>query len=152
MMERPPRDSEHIPTHILVMDDAPDILELLAEILEEEGYRVTASLAMLDWPQIQALRPDAILQDLRIAGDLDAGRLFLATARRDHALAHLPIILCTASAQVVQDEEMAEQLRQLRVRVVRKPFAIDDLLAVIAEELITARREAAGDIPALIGR
>jgi two-component system response regulator MtrA len=142
MMERTPRHSAHTPTHVLVMDDTPAILELLQELLEEEGYRVTTCRERLDLPQIHAVHPDVIMQDLLFAGVRETGTQFLTAARLDPALAHIPIILCTAATRVVQDEGMAEQLRQLRVRVVLKPFDIDALLSVLVEARIASRREA----------
>jgi CheY-like chemotaxis protein len=34
--------------HVLLIDDTQEILDLMAELLEEEGYRVTCSQALLD--------------------------------------------------------------------------------------------------------
>ena len=141
MMERSPPVSADTPAHVLVMDDTPVILELLQELLEDEGYRVTTCRDLLDLPQIRAVHPDVIVQDLRFAGVQEASSQLLTAARRDPALAHIPIILCTAAMRVVQDAVMAEQLRQLRVRVVLKPFDIDELLAVLAEALIASHGE-----------
>jgi CheY-like chemotaxis protein len=121
------------------MDDTPVILELLQELLEDAGYRVTTCQDLLDLPQIRAMHPDMIMQDLHFAGVPEASGQFFTAARLDPALAHIPIILCTAATRTVQDVVMAEQLRQLHVRVVLKPFDIDELLAVLAEALITAR-------------
>ena len=146
MMERSPRVSADTPTHVLVMDDTPLILELLQELLEDEGYRVTTSQDVLDLPQIRAMQPDMIMQDLRFAGVRDTGGQFLAAARRDPELAHIPIILCTAATREVQDEVMAEQLRRLRVRVVLKPFDINELLAVLAEALIASHGESTREV------
>ncbi len=141
MMERPPRDSARPPTHVLVMDDTPVILELLQGVLEDECYRVTTCRDLLDPPQIRAVHPDVIMQDLHFAGVQEMGGQLLTAARFDPELAHIPIILCTAATREVQDEVMAEQLRRLRVRVVLKPFDIDELLAVLAEALIASHGE-----------
>ena len=152
MMECTPRVSDDTPIHVLVMDDTPVILELLHELLENEGYRVTTCRDLLDLPQIRALQPDAILQDLRFAGVSEASGQLLTAARLDPELAHIPIILCTAATRVVQDAVIAEQLRQLRVRVVLKPFDINDLLSVLAEAIIASRREAGREAPASMVR
>jgi CheY-like chemotaxis protein len=128
------------------MDDTPVILELLQELLEDEGYRVTTSQDVLDLPQIRAMKPDMIMQDLRFAGVQEASGQLLTAARRDPELAHIPIILCTAATREVQDEVMAEQLRRLRVRVVLKPFDIDELLAVLAEALIASHGESTREV------
>ncbi len=145
-MDRTPRDSVHTPAHVLVMDDTPVILELLQELLEDEGYRVTTSQDVLDLPQIHAMQPDMIMQDLRFAGMRETGDQFLTAARLDPELAHIPIILCTAATREVQEEVMAEQLRRLRVRVVLKPFDIDELLAVLAEALIASHGESTREV------
>ena len=44
-------------------------------------------------------------------------------------------MLCTGAARTVNDEQMAEQLDRQRVRVILKPFNIDELLGVLAELL-----------------
>ena len=150
MNERPLRVSADTPTHVLVMDDTPVILELLQELLEDAGYRVTTCQDRLDLLQIRALQPDMIMMDLLFAGVRETGDQFLTAARLDPELAHVPIILCTAATRVVQDAVMAEQLRQLQVRVVLKPFDIDELLAVLAEALIASHGESRREVPALI--
>ncbi len=53
--------------------------------------------------------------------------------RMDPELARIPIVLCTAAVSVVRDEAMAEQLDRLGVRVVLKPFHIDQVLEVLKE-------------------
>lgn len=130
------------------MDDTPVILELLQELLEDAGYRVTTCRELLDLPQIRAVHPDVIMQDLRFAGVQETGGRFLTAARRDPELAHIPIILCTAATREVQDEVMAEHLRRLRVRVVLKPFDIHELLAVLAEALIASHGESTREVTA----
>lgn len=135
MMEQSPPFSASTPPHVLVMDGVPAILDLLREILEEDGYRVTTSLECLNPSQLRALSPDAILQECRFAGAPAFDKQYLRTLRDNSALAHIPIIFCTTCTRVVQDAALAEQLRQLHVRVVRKPFDIDELLAILAEAL-----------------
>jgi two-component system response regulator VicR len=126
--------------HILIVNDTQEILDLLQELLEEEGYRVTTSMALLDLDKVKALAPDLIIQDLLFEQTQEKGWTFLTLVRLDPQLAQVPLILCTAALHVVRDEEMAEKLRQLGVRVVLKPFNIDELLGVIAEVLAARSR------------
>jgi two-component system response regulator VicR len=121
--------------HILTINDSQEILDLLQELLQEEGYQVTTSLAHLDVAKIKALAPDIIIQDLLFEQTQEQGWRFLTLVRLDPELAEIPLILCTAAVQTVRDDEMAEKLRQLDVRVVLKPFRIDELLAVLSEVL-----------------
>ena len=117
--------------HILVIDDTQEILDLIKELLEEEGYRVTTSMARLDLDKVKTLAPDIIVQDLLFEGMQEAGWKFLTLVRLDPDLARIPLILCTAAVRTTNDPEMAEQLDRLGVRVVLKPFLIEDLLRAI---------------------
>ena len=121
--------------HILVIDDTQEILDLMAELLEDEGYRVTTSLARLDIGKIKTLAPDVIVQDLLFEGTQEEGWTFLTLVRLDPQLARIPLILCTAAVKTVNDPEMAAQLDRLGVRVVLKPFAIEELLTALTEVL-----------------
>src|SRR5688500_5135770 len=119
--------------HILVVNDTQEILDLLQELLEDEGYRVTTSLALLDLAKVKALAPDIMIQDLLFEGTQELGWKFLTLVRLDPELARIPLILCTAAVRTVNDPEMAEQLNRQGIRVVLKPFTIDDLLTTLNE-------------------
>ena len=119
--------------HILVVNDTQEILDLMRELLEEEGYRVTTAVALLDMDKVKRLAPDIIVQDLLFEGTQELGWKTLHLLRMDPELARIPIVLCTAAVSVVRDEAMAEQLDRLGVRVVLKPFHIDELLRVLGE-------------------
>ena len=54
--------------HILVINDTQEILDLIQVLLEDEGYRVTTSLALLDMGKVKSLAPDIIVQDLLFEG------------------------------------------------------------------------------------
>ncbi len=121
--------------HILVVNDTQEILDLMQELLEEEGYRVTTSLARLDLAKIKQIAPDIIVQDLLFEGNQETGWKMLHLMRLDPELARIPLILCTAATRTVNDPEMAEQLDRLGIRVVLKPFNIEELLTALAETL-----------------
>jgi CheY-like chemotaxis protein len=119
--------------HILVVNDTQEILDLLQDLLEGEGYRVTQSLSLLNIEKIKALAPDIIAQDIMFEHSQDQGWKMLHLMRLDPELARIPIVLCTAAVSVVRDEAMAEQLDRLGVRVILKPFHIDELVQVLSE-------------------
>jgi two-component system response regulator VicR len=121
--------------HILVINDTQEILDLIQVLLEDEGYRVTTSLALLNMDKVKSLAPDIIVQDLLCEGSQETGWKFLTLVRLDPQLARIPLVLCTAAMQTVHDPEMAEQLDRLGVRVVLKPFDIEELLAALSEVL-----------------
>jgi CheY-like chemotaxis protein len=107
----------------------------MAELLEDAGYRVTISLALLDIDKVKVLAPDVIVQDLLFEGTQELGWKFLTLVRLDPELARIPLILCTAAVRTVNDPAMAEQLDRLGVDVVLKPFVIEDLLSAITGAL-----------------
>src|SRR5918998_3098004 len=119
--------------HILIINDTQEILDLLQELLEDEGYRVTTSLALLDITRVKALAPDVIVQDLLFEGTQELGWKFLTLVRLDPELARIPLVLCTAAVRTVTNPEMAEQLNRQGIRVVLKPFTIEDLLTTLDE-------------------
>jgi CheY-like chemotaxis protein len=119
--------------HVLLIDDTQEILDLMRDLLEEEGYRVTTAQAYLDLDKIKALAPDLIVQDLLFEGMQELGWKFLTLVRLDPELARIPLVLCTAAVRTVNDPAMAEQLDRLGVRVVLKPFTIEDLLTALSE-------------------
>ena len=121
--------------HILIINDTQEILDLMAELLADDGYRVTTSLALLDMSKVKTLAPDIIVQDLLFEGTQELGWKFLTLVRLDPELARIPLILCTAAVRTINDPEMAEQLDRLGVRVVLKPFLIEDLLSAITGAL-----------------
>src|SRR5215203_2501880 len=121
--------------HILVINDTQEIIDLMRELLEDEGYRVSTSLELLNLDKIKALAPDVILQDLLFEGNQDKGWKMLHLMRLNPELTRIPIVLCTAAVQTVRDEAMAAQLARLRVRVVLKPFDLELLLDAVSKAL-----------------
>ena len=121
--------------HILIVNDTQEILDLMQELLEDEGYRVTTSLALLDIDKVKALVPDVIVQHLLFEGTQELGWKFLTLVRLDPELARIPLVLCTAAVRTVNDPEMAAQLDRQGIRVVLKPFDVEQLLTVLAEVL-----------------
>jgi two-component system phosphate regulon response regulator PhoB len=85
---------------ILLVEDEPDIAEVLQYNLEKEGFDV--ELARRGDSGLEAIRrevPDLILLDLMLPGldGLELTRLL----KRDPATAHLPIVMLTARSEEV---------------------------------------------------
>jgi CheY-like chemotaxis protein len=97
--------------HILIVNDTQEILDLLRELLEEEGYRVSTFVETLTLTRLKMAKPDVIIQDLLFEGMQDTGWMFFSMSRLDPDLAPVPLILCTAAVSVVKGEDMAAQLR-----------------------------------------
>jgi len=91
-------------SHVLVIDDTQEILDLLRELLENDGYQVSTSLAALDLTRIKEMAPDVIVQDLLFEHSSEIGWSFLILSRLDPQISQIPLILCTAAIQVVKNE------------------------------------------------
>lgn len=112
---------------ILVIDDDPAILETVADILSDEGYRVvTARNGVEGLAAVERAQPALVLLD-RWMPVLDGLGFFQELQRR--ALG-IPIIAMTAAHDA---EPWARQLGA--VGVLPKPFKLSALLGLVAGAL-----------------
>lgn len=119
--------------HILAVNNDADVLALLRELLEEEGYHVsTQSYVLQNLDEVVRLAPDAIILDYMWAEE-DAGWSMLEMLRLNRQTSQIPIVLCTGAARAI--EELEGHLTEMGVKVVLKPFDIDHLLNVLSEVL-----------------
>ena len=117
------------PLHILVINDTQEILDLFREILEDEGYRVSLySYAFKDVKEIESLQPDLVIIDFIIGGEAHGWQM-LQKMKMNRDTATIPIIACTAAVQLAK--ELEGHLTTKNVRIVLKPFDIDDLLGEV---------------------
>jgi DNA-binding response OmpR family regulator len=118
---------------ITVFDDYPDFLDLMRDMLgDQAGHDVTCfdgSGTTLE--DIAASEPDLLIVDLRLARQDMSGDDLLTQARADWRLIAKPILVC--SSDVRQLEERRAEFRSLgKVWVLPKPFAADELQALVA--------------------
>ena len=115
--------------HVLLCDDSPEIQDLLREILEGEGYRVSPCPEPLTLTEVRRQQPDLVVLDHMLTEGEGSGWQLLAELRADPDLARLPIVVCTGAVHKVRQEDA--RLRALNAQVVTKPFDIDDLLGAV---------------------
>lgn len=85
-------------TTALVVDDDPDLCDLVSFKLEQSRYQVRRATSVAEAMQeVAAAKPDVVLLDIMMPGrsGLDA----LAQWRAEPPTADLPVILLTARAQ-----------------------------------------------------
>ncbi len=112
---------------------------MFRELLEEEGYRVTTPPYLdKDLGRIEAAEPDLILLDYMWAGD-DAGWALLQMLKLHPATSQIPILLCTGA--IKQVEGLKTRLHDMQVRVIYKPFNIEELTREVAAALDAASPE-----------
>lgn len=113
---------------IAVIDDDDPFLDLLRDILEGEGYRVTVgrvldgALALL-----RAAPPDLLVLDLTMGTERAAGLTLLRALRADPPFARLPIIVASAATDLLTTHAAA--FAHLDAVVLAKPFDLDHLIA-----------------------
>jgi DNA-binding response OmpR family regulator len=118
------------PPHILVVDDSPEILELKDDILESEGFRVSTMLrtdARLE--EILSVKPNLLVMDYV---PVDASSLMHDVAT-DPRTKHIPVLMCTGAIREV--EAVKHELDALGVKIIFKPFDIDELIALVRDSL-----------------
>jgi len=110
---------------IAILDDEPDILELLSYNLKKENFEVeefSNSLKFLDW--IKKNKPNLIILDLMIP-DVD-GIEICKILKKDERTAKIPIIMLTAKGSET-DKVLGLELGADDYIV--KPFSIKELIA-----------------------
>lgn len=119
--------------HILCVNHAPEILNLMKDLLEGEGFRVSLMTTVeRDLDAVARMAPDVITIDYMWTTS-DNEWTYLTMLRMDPRTRHIPIILCTGAVAEVQG--MEQHLSMIDVRVVLKPFDIDVFLQAVAEAL-----------------
>lgn len=122
--------------HILVIDDAHSVLEMMKCALEGEGYRVSAFLSPFSDPkEVEQLQPDLIILDLKLR-HRDAAWTFLQQLWLYPPTRNIPLFLCTAGLTDVREQESI--LRKKGIPILYKPFALDELLRYVHTCLTTS--------------
>jgi twitching motility two-component system response regulator PilH len=117
---------------VTIVNDTPEFLELVEEILEGDRYETTTIDG--DRPDtldlIRAARPDLLMIDIRLGVEGDHGWQIAQEIRRDPGLEELPVLLCSGDLAAL-DEITAGLKETRRVGAISKPFGIDDLTEAI---------------------
>ncbi|HUU09869.1 MAG TPA: response regulator [Phycisphaerae bacterium] len=118
---------------VLVVDDEPQIVELLTDVLERDGrFEVkTASCGYDAGLLTQQFRPDVIVLDYMLP-DINAN-VVCKTIRSNPALEDMRIILISAH---IEEESAPAEIEELGADAfLHKPFQIEELVNKISELL-----------------
>jgi two-component system, cell cycle response regulator len=110
---------------VLIVDDAPDTIEIIQTLLRYEGYEViTASTGEEGVKKAAELKPDVVLMDINLPG-ID-GNEALRRIRTGNPLES--VIMLTAFATV---ENAIQALKEGASDFIKKPFENDHLIHIV---------------------
>ena len=117
---------------VLVVDDDPEIVELMVDVLERDGrFEVRTAGSGYDAGVItQEYQPDLVILDYMLP-DVN-GNVVCKTIRENPAFEHIRIIIVSG---VVNQDEIDQLLKIGADTFLQKPFSIDDLIGKMSELL-----------------
>jgi two-component system nitrogen regulation response regulator NtrX len=141
---------------ILIVDDEADIRDLVAGILEDEGYATRTARNSDDaLAAIAARRPNLVFLDIWLQGSKLDGLQLLDAVKREHP--ELPIVMISGHGNI---ETAVAAIKQGAYDFIEKPFKADRLVLVADRALETSRlkrevkqlKQLAPLPPSLVGR
>ncbi len=132
---------------ILVVEDDPDVRELLAFLLEAEGHQVTTAfdgLAALELVDKGTLDPDLVIADFNLPKNMDG--LEFATRLRDKMKRPVPVIILTGD---ISTRTLAEIGHKKCIHL-SKPVKLKTMMGVIEALLAEALPEHGREPPSAL--
>jgi DNA-binding response OmpR family regulator len=115
-----------MPKKIIIIEDDPDILEIMTYILTEEGYEVLAATDSRPLKEVHLHQPMLILMDNRLTDGL--GKDFCREFKNNPLTQHFPVVLVSASSAI---EKMALESRA--DGYLKKPFDLVELTDLVQQ-------------------
>ena len=128
------------PYHILVVDDEPDLCEILSFNLETEGYKVTTATSAEEALRLDLTGFDLLLLDVMMEGM--SGFAMARQLKQDEATARIPIIFLTARDT---ENDIVTGFNLGADDYISKPFSIREvmvrIMAVLRRTSVSAPTE-----------
>ena len=120
---------------ILIVDDEADIRDLVAGILDDEGFSTrTARDSDSALGEISNRRPNMVFLDIWLQGSKLDGLQLLEQIKRDHA--ELPVVMISGHGNI---ETAVAAIKRGAYDFIEKPFKADRLILVANRALETSR-------------
>jgi two-component system, NtrC family, nitrogen regulation response regulator NtrX len=120
---------------ILIIDDEADIRELIAGILQDEGYETRlAHNSDAALTELSQRRPSLVVLDIWLQGSKLDGLELLLEFKQRHA--DLPVVIISGHGNV---ETAVSAIKRGAYDYIEKPFNADKLLLIIGRALETSR-------------
>lgn len=124
------------PHRVTVIDDSPEFLAVVGEVLRDDGVDVTLFDQAVTLRQIGESAPDLLVVDLSVGTASLAGWDIVESVRHDPGMQDMPVIVCSAGPEDVREHE-DEIHRDPRTFLLAKPFSLDDLESVLTSAIGT---------------
>jgi len=122
-------------SNILIVDDEADIRDLVAGILDDEGFTTrTARDSDSALAEIANRRPNLVFLDIWLQGSKLDGLQLLEQIKRDHA--DLPVVMISGHGNI---ETAVAAIKRGAYDFIEKPFKSDRLILVATRALETSR-------------
>ncbi len=116
---------------ILIVDDEADIRDLVAGILDDEGFKTrTARESESALAEIAARRPNLIFLDIWMQGSKLDGLQLLEVIKKDHA--EVPVVMISGHGNI---ETAVAAIKRGAYDFIEKPFKADRLVLVATRAL-----------------
>jgi len=120
---------------ILIVDDEADIRELVAGILQDEGYNTRTARDSDDaMASIKTRRPNLVFLDIWLQGSRLDGLQLLDSVKAEHP--DLPVVMISGHGNI---ETAVAAIKQGAYDFIEKPFKADRLVLVADRALETSR-------------
>src|SRR5215831_418441 len=120
---------------ILIVDDEADIRELVAGILQDEGYTTRTARNSDDALSVIATRrPNLVFLDIWLQGSKLDGLQLLDSVKQEHA--ELPVVMISGHGNI---ETAVAAIKHGAYDFIEKPFKADRLVLVAERALETSR-------------
>jgi signal transduction histidine kinase/DNA-binding response OmpR family regulator len=136
--DKPTTADPHKPAKVLIADDYPDNIRLLAARLRSEGYSsISAEDGEETLEQLRLEKPDILLLDVNMPKK--DGFEVLAEMRADPEISHIPVLIITAAR--IGPQDIREGLTLGADDYITKPFDWRELAARIRTKLRVKQAE-----------
>ena len=120
---------------ILVIDDEPQITEIIDAFLSNSGYKVhVANVAVNGLKLAKNIKPDVILLDIMMP-DID-GYSICNDLKNDAATAKIPVVFLTGKDR---NDDMGRSFKAGGDMFIKKPFSCERLLEILNIILLSTK-------------
>ncbi len=117
--------------HVFVVNNAPEVLDLMRELLQDDNYNVTTTtFAPETFDRIATFQPSLLMIDLA-AGERDGWDL-LERVHGEAATNDIPVVVTSTDPGLLEDAK-AQQDRYGGQRFLAKPYDIDEVMGDVRD-------------------